>query len=319
MTRYRSVVVPVLAALVLAAPSTLFAATQCRVVGTVSDGEGKPLQGVKITITTPAITTYKLALETKAKGDWGTIINDGTLRYKLKFEKEGYGPVEQEKKFPIGETTVVDMKLYTAAQIQAQQGGDKTTVRETKADPFTAAYNESVEKFQAGDLAGAFAKAEECVALEPAKVQALDLATKVAFKAQNWAKVIEYGERALALDEDNPPLAGMLLEAYTKTGNKEKVKAFEAKFAAANPDKPEVMYNKAVELYNKNDFKGAEPLLKKVVAGKADFAQAHYLLGMCYVNLNNMPGMKTHLGEYLKLDPNGKDASTAKEMLDAFK
>ena len=76
MTRYRSVVVPMLAALVLAAPATLFAATQCRVVGTVSDGEGKPLQGVKITITTPAITTYKLSLETKAKGDWGTIIND---------------------------------------------------------------------------------------------------------------------------------------------------------------------------------------------------------------------------------------------------
>lgn len=318
MTRYRSVVVPVLAALVLAAPATLFAATQCRVVGTVSDGEGKPLQGVKITITTPAITTYKLSLETKAKGDWGTIINDGTLRYKIKFEKEGYGPVEQEKKFPIGETSVVDMKLFTQAQMQAQ-GGGSTTVREAKADPFTAAYNDAVEKFQAGDMAGAFARAEECVALEPAKVQSLDLATKVAFKAQNWPKVIEYGERALELDEDNPPLAGMLLEAYTKTGNKEKVKAFEAKFAAANPDKPEVMYNKAVELYNKNDFKGAEPLLKKVVAGKADFAQAHYLLGMCYVNLNNMPGMKTHLGEYLKLDPKGKDASTAKEMLDAFK
>ena len=29
-----------------------------------------------------------------------------------------------------------------------------------------------------------------------------------------------------------------------------------------------VRYNQAVELYNKNDFKGAEPLLKKVVEGQ---------------------------------------------------
>jgi hypothetical protein len=29
--------------------------------------------------------------------------------------------------------------------------------------------------------------------------------------------------------------------------------------------------------------------------------------------------MKKHLSEYLKLDPKGADAGTAKEMLDAFK
>jgi hypothetical protein len=29
--------------------------------------------------------------------------------------------------------------------------------------------------------------------------------------------------------------------------------------------------------------------------------------------------MKKHLGEYLRIEPNGKEASTAKEMLEAFK
>ncbi|HEX2758232.1 MAG TPA: hypothetical protein VHP60_07015, partial [Thermoanaerobaculia bacterium] len=60
-------------------------------------------------------------------------------------------------------------------------------------------------------------------------------------------------------------------------------------------------------------------LLKKVIEGKPDFAKAHYLLGMSYVNLNKIPDMKKHLSEYLKLDPKGADAGTAKEMLDAFK
>ena len=40
---------------------------------------------------------------------------------------------------------------------------------------------------------------------------------------------------------------------------------------------------------------------------------------MAYVNLNKIPDMKKHLSEYLKLDPKGADAATAKEMLEAFK
>ena len=111
----------------------------------------------------------------------------------------------------------------------------------------------------------------------------------------------------------------MLMEAYRAKGDKAKAAEYEKKYIAANPDQPEILYNQAVERYNKNDFKGAEPLLKKVVEGKPDFAKAHYLLGMSYVNLNKIPDMKKHLSEYLKLDPKGADAATAKEMLDAFK
>ena len=51
---------------------------------------------------------------------------------------------------------------------------------------------------------------------------------------------------------------------------------------------------------------------------KPDHAKAQYLLGMCDVNLNKIPDMKKHLGEYLRLEPNGKEAATAKEMLEAL-
>ena len=97
------------------------------------------------------------------------------------------------------------------------------------------------------------------------------------------------------------------------------------KFAAlelnwsTGPDKPEILYNQAVDLYNKNDFKGAEPILRKILEGAPEYANAHFLLGMSCVNLNKIPDMKKHLGEYLRLEPNGKEAATAKEMLEAFK
>ena len=37
------------------------------------------------------------------------------------------------------------------------------------------------------------------------------------------------------------------------------------------------------------------------------------------MNLNKIPDMKKHLAEYLRIEPNGKEAATAKEMLEAFK
>ena len=50
-------------------------------------------------------------------------------------------------------------------------------------------------------------------------------------------------------------------------GDKEKAAEYEKKFIAANPDKPEILYNQAVDLYNKGKFKEAEPILRKILEG----------------------------------------------------
>ena len=303
-----------LVALVLlgTAPS-LLGIQQGRIMGTVTDAKGTPVEGVKILITTSAITNFKVNLTTGKDGKWGTILNDATLKYRYKFEKEGFLSTEQEKKVPIGGSEVLDIQL-----LSQQQAIEKGIVKQV-VDPFTMAYNEAVEKFQADDLDGAMVKIDEATKAGPDKANGFDLATKIAHKKQNWDKVIEYGERALVLEPDNAPLFGYLTEAYRAKGNKEKTKEYEKKFVAANPDQPDVLYNQGVERYNKGDFKAAAPLLKKIVDAKPDYANAHFLLGMCYVNLNNIPAMKLHLNEYIKLDPKGKDVVTAKEMLDAFK
>lgn len=294
-------------------PATLSAVQQGRISGKVTDGIGAALSGVKITITTKAITIFKIELKTDKDGKWGTILNDATMLYHYRFEKEGYGPFEQDKKVPIGSAEILDITLYTQAQAV-----EKGLVKQVE-DPFTTTYNAAVEAYQAGDFEAAFVKAQEAIKLGPDKAIVYNLGATIALKKKDWDNTIALGEKSLALEPDNSPLVGMLVEAYRAKGDKVKTAEYEKKYIAANPDQPEVLYNQAVELYNKNDFKGAEPLLKRVVEGKPDFAKAHYLLGMSYVNLNKIPDMKKHLAEYLRLDPKGADAGTAKEMLDAFK
>ncbi|HEX5856377.1 MAG TPA: tetratricopeptide repeat protein [Thermoanaerobaculia bacterium] len=294
-------------------PAALFGVQQGRITGKVTDGKGESLGDVKITITTKAITNFKVELKTEKDGKWGTILNDSTIPYHYRFEKQGYLTVEQDKKVPIGGSEVLDVQLLT--QTQAVEKGFVKQVE----DPFTTNYNAAVEAYQAGDVEAAYAKAQEAIRLGPDKANAYSLGATIALKKKDWDQVIAFGEKSLALEPDNPPLMGLLMDAYRAKGDKVKAAEYEKKYIAANPDQPEILYNQAVELYNKNDFKGAEPLLRKVVEGKPDFAKAHYLLGMSCVNLNKIPDMKKHLSEYLKLDPKGADAGTAKEMLDAFK
>jgi len=294
-------------------PAGLFGGQQGRITGKVTDGKGVALADVKIVVTTKALTNFKQELKTDKDGKWATFLNDATMTYHYRFEKQGFIPSEQDWKVRVGDTDVLDVQLLT--QTQAIEKG---VVKQVE-DPFSTNYNAAVEAYQAGDLDAAFAKAQDAIKLGPDKANAYNLGATIAHKRKDWNNTIALGEKSFALEPDNSPLIGILMEAYRAKGDKVKAAEYEKKFIAANPDQPEVLYNQAVDFYNKNDFKAAEPLLKKVIEGKPDFAKAHYLLGMSYVNLNKIPDMKKHLSEYLRLEPKGSDAGTAKEMLEAFK
>lgn len=312
--RRLSVCVPLLVLPLLLTTLAALAGSQGRVVGKVTDGKGGSVEGVKITITTSKLTKFKLELTTDKNGKWQTILNDATLVYTYLFEKPGYISVKLDKKVPVASTgEPLDVELLT--QDQAISKGVVKVVE----DPFTKAYNEAVDKFKEEDLTSAWAKTQEALALDPDKAVVWKLGATIASKQKNWDKAVEMGEKSLALDPDSTDLYGLLIEAYRAKGSKAKVAEYEKKFAAANPDKPEVLYNQAVELYNKGNAKAAEPILSQILAANPDYANAHYLIGMCYVNLGKVPELRKHFKEYLRLDPKGKEAGTAKDMLDAFK
>jgi tetratricopeptide (TPR) repeat protein len=304
---------PALAAALLLATATAFAGAQARIQGTVTDGQGKPVPDVKVVITTKELIKFKMESTTDKNGHWAAILGDATKKYVYRFEKADYIPYEEEKKVGVGSNETFDVKLLTKEQ------AIQTGAVEVKVDPFIATYNAAVELFRADDLPGALAKAEEAIKISPEKATGYDLAAKIAHKSKNWDKVIEFGEKALAIEPDNVALYPVLMDAYRAKGDKAKLAEYEKKFAAANPENPDILYNQAVDLYNRNDFKGAEPILRKVVEVKPDFAKAQFLLGMTCVNTNKIPDMKKHLLEYIRLDPKGADVSTAREMLDAFK
>jgi tetratricopeptide (TPR) repeat protein len=309
-----------LAFLLAALPA--LAGIQGRAVGKIVDSAGNPVEGVTVTVTTPAIHNLKLNVTTKKDGTYGFIVNDATLFYDLKFEKEGYAPTTLNKqKFSTVEVTnVPNQTLLKPSEAPVGRGGQPAApAAPSTSDQAAIAYNAAVDALNAGDRAGAEAKLKEAVAKNPDLPQAWDALTSIAYQNKDWAKTLEYGQKALDLDPNLTDLYGPMTDAAEKSGDKKAAAEWRKKYEEVHADSPDILYNKGVDAYNKGKMKDAEAALTKVVEVKPDHAMGHYLLGMVSFNLNKKAAAKEHFEKYLELEPNGKEASTVKELLPLLK
>jgi Flp pilus assembly protein TadD len=130
-------------------------------------------------------------------------------------------------------------------------------------------------------------------------------------KQKNYPKAIEAAGKVLEIDDTDYDMIRVQSQAYAASGDKAKAAALEAKL----PKNPGQLFNEAAKLINAGDDNGAEKVLKQAVEADAEFAQAHYELGMIYVRTGKSAEAKASLQKYLSISPDGKDAGTAKEML----
>jgi len=298
--------------------SFVLAGAQARLKGKVTDTSGNPVDGATITVTTPNLRIFKVTLKSDKKGDYGTILNDATIPYHLKFEKDGFVPMEVDKKVPVGDVGVVDAKLQSTTQAAAHAAAAAPAAL-SPIDQAALKFNEGVDLLNAGNKPGAEAKFLEAVGKNPDLPQGWQALTTLAYEKKDWGKTLEYGQKAVELDPSLTQIYGVLASAAQQSGDKKAAAEWQAKFETANPDTPESLYNKGVEAYNKKKIKDAETLLQKAVEAKPDFALAHFWLGMVSFNLNKKAAAREHLEKYLSLDPNGSEAGTAKEILPLVK
>lgn len=293
---------------------------QCRLIGTVTDSSGAPIDGVTLTITTPSLKIFKMTQKTDAKGKYSVVLQDCTMPYHVNFEKEGFITAAEDKKIPINDQGTLDMKLLKTSEGKPAPGAaPAAAAAKSGADQAVEAFNLGVDALNKGDKAGAEAKFQEAVQKNPDLPAGWNALANLAYENKDWGKTKEYGEKALDLDPSLTSLYPMLAEAAKQSGDKKGAAEWTAKYAEANPDSPEILYNKGIDAYNKGKMKDAEASLEKAVQAKPDFANAQFYLGMAAFNLNHKASAKEHLQKYLELEPNGKEAGTVKEILPLLK
>ncbi|MEA2237739.1 MAG: hypothetical protein QOC81_2463 [Thermoanaerobaculia bacterium] len=291
-----------------------FALGEARVQGKITDAATHtPIANAVIALEATTGHSFHAQYKSDKDGNYRFIVLDGTLLYKVTYSAPGYAPVEQQQvKFTLGDINTRDVTMAPAG---AAVSGSKEAPASAKADPAVAAYNEGAELANAGKLPEAIAKMEEAVTAKPDLTAGYEALAKLYVRTKNYDKAIDRANKALEVDNDNQDLFAVLAQSYTAKGDKTKAAEYRKKLPADATS----MFNDAAKLINSGKDSEAEPLLKSAIAANDKFGQAYYELGMIYVRTGKNADAKTNLQKYLELEPNGKDAATAKEMLNYVK
>lgn len=299
------------ALIVLALACNAFAGTEGRMVGKVVDAATKQgIANATIHVSATESRRFEEDYKTDTDGNFKIFLVDATIRYKFTVTAPDHSPYVETIKLKLGDTMTKEFTLGAAAAAVAA-----TPTAPRAADPSVTAYNDGAKLFNEEKYPEAVAKFEEAVKGKPELIAGWEALARAASKMKDYPKVIEAATKALDMAPDESDMFGILAEAYEATGNKAKAAEWKKKM----PVDAAGSFNAAVVLLNKNNDAEAEPLLKQAIAADDKFAPAYFELGMVYLRAGKMADAKNALETYLKLDPKGKDADTAKETLKYLK
>jgi tetratricopeptide (TPR) repeat protein len=294
-------------ALMLAAANA-FALGEGRIQGKVTDAvTHKPIPNATIKVDAVSGHTVHQEYKTDKNGEYRFVILDATIQYNFTWSADGYQPVEEKMKLKLGDMTTKDVELTPGSAAAAGTAGAKGGAP----DPAIVAYNEGAQLANEGKNAEAIAKMEEATSKKADFSAAYQALARLYARTKDYQKAIDAANKSIAITGDDTDMFAVLAESYTGLGQKDKAAEYRKKL----PADATALFNEAAHLINDGKDNQAEPLLKQAIVANDKLAVAYYELGMLYVRAGKNADAKTNLQKYLELDPNGKDAATAKEML----
>ena len=314
MTPIRCAALTVLVLMLIPA-GPLHAAGEGRIVGTVVDEAGAPIDGAKVLVTRPG-TNYKLEKTSDKKGQVMLLILDATQEYQIHVEKEGFSPFEGPVKPKIEET----MRLtFTLAKAAAQPAAKEISGK----DQAILAYNDGVTALRNSDMVGAIPKFEKAASLNPELAEAHAVLAEVYLELKRYGDAVAAADRYLALKPGDPRGLRVRYDAFKATGDAAKTKAALNALLAADTKDPETavrLFNEGAERTRAGQYDEAAVFFERAVQIAPDdpkFAKAHYILGISYAKDEAKKAQaKEHLQKFLQMAPNDPDAETAKQMLE---
>jgi Tfp pilus assembly protein PilF len=181
-------------------------------------------------------------------------------------------------------------------------------------------HNEGVALVNAGDDAGAFAKFQEALTLDPNLEPAhVGLAT-AAFKIGKYAEAAAAAESILKADPTNEAAIRLRFNACLALGDKAKLADALIALAAVEPVKArDGLLRLAFDAYDANDMVLSKQRFSQALQIDPNYPQAHYYLGLINVSLGKSAEARTHFERFLQLAPNDPEANSAREALKYLK
>jgi tetratricopeptide (TPR) repeat protein len=185
-----------------------------------------------------------------------------------------------------------------------------------RAEEAKKTHNEAVALVKAGDNAGAFAKFQEALDIDPnLEASLIGLAT-AGLKIGRNAEAATAAETVLKADPKNERAIRLRYNACLSLGDKDRLADALTSLALVEPAAARNgLLKLAFEAYDANDKPRARQRFLQVIHVYPKEPLAHYYVAMVYVSEGANAEAKTHLERFLELAPNNPEAPTAREML----
>jgi tetratricopeptide (TPR) repeat protein len=144
-------------------------------------------------------------------------------------------------------------------------------------------------------------------------------------KSRQYDRAVEYYRKASEANPANPDVHNNLGNVYAEMGKSAEALAEFQKAAELNPaGAARYYFNLGAVSYNMGKMDDAANAFKKATEIDAKYADAFFWLGQAFMGKATMtpdgkvvavPGTVEALENYLKLEPNGKNAATAQALL----
>jgi Tfp pilus assembly protein PilF len=177
-------------------------------------------------------------------------------------------------------------------------------------------HNEGVALTKAGDNAGACAKFQEALEVDPNLQPALLGLAAAALKIGRNAEAATAAETVLKGDPKNDQALRLRYNACLSLGDSDRLFDSLVGLAAVEPTIAiNGLLKLAIDAYDASDTARAKARFLKVVDVDSSQPLGHYYLAMVYVSEGATADARSHLERFLVLAPNSPEAATVREML----
>jgi len=275
--------------IIILAPDTV-------VKGVITDEEGKPLKGAKVTFHDSS-RGLKFNIKTDKNGNF---IKAGIPPsfYKVTVELEGYFPLESQARIRFGFTEQIAIKLKKIPpRIDEDKDLDQGTeyFRQGKLDEAMKAFEKVIERFPSnvegyynlgltylrkGDIDQAISTLEKCIEVNPEVIETHLALGECYFSKGEGEKAIQSFLKAIEFQPDNPKSYYNLGIVYYKLDKTEEALGAFDKSIELNPEHPSAYYQAGLAAIKKGDFERAIKYFESFLKVEPDASEANQVKAM---------------------------------------
>ena len=280
---------------------------QGRQVGFVYDGEGNPLEGVKVKLIFVK-TQSGFETTTDKNGKWSAMgVNGG--QWFIDFEYVGYEPkkivtnitdIRGQVNKPIEVTMKKVEGLFVTEDLKEEYKKGIDLFNEGKYQESIPIFNTIVEKFP------------------DAYIVYMNIGHSY-FQMENYDEAERYYLQVLEREANHVDTLVGLGNCYMNRGDSEKAMEWYNKIEFEKIEDATVLYNVGTIFYNNSKFDDALKYYKKSVEVQEDFLDGIYQLGLTYLTKGSNAEALAQFENYLKYDQDSPKAAQVQSFIDYLK